>query len=435
MKGMKKHLSMPSLLKRMASYFKTIKEPAGKRAKLPLADCLMSGLALFGLKMPSLLAFDKQTKEERLSHNLRHLYGIGEIPSDTYFRERLDEVEPQLLRKPFNQVLACVQRQGLLKRFEYYEQHYLISLDGTGCFSSHEVHCDSCCVKEHRDGTKTYYHQMLAAVLVHPDEKTVLPLAPESILKQDGAKKNDCERVAAKRLLEQLRREHPHLKIIVTEDGLGSNGPHLRLLKELKMSYIIGAKPDDHKYLFEFIRAVKTEKLEEKDKDGTVRRYSWFNGAPLNDTHEDFAVNFLEYEEISKKGKVQRFTWVTDIPLNANNVYQIMRGGRARWKVENETFNTLKNQGYHFEHNFGHGYKHLSTVMAMLMFLAFLIDQAQETCCESFQKALRKMGRKSYLWERLRSLFHHFFILSWTDIYEAIAGSHYGGVLEIPNTS
>ena len=56
------------------------------------------------------------------------------------------------------------------------------------------------------------------------------------------------------------------------------------------------------------------------------------------------------------------------------NVAAIMRAGRASWKVENETFNTLKNQGYHFEHNFGHGEKHLATVFANLMMLAFLID-------------------------------------------------------------
>ena len=38
---------------------------------------------------------------------------------------------------------------------------------------------------------------------------------------------------------------------------------------------------------------------------------------------------------------------------------------RARWKIENETFNTLKNQGYHFEHNYGHGEQHLSVVFVM----------------------------------------------------------------------
>lgn len=420
MKRMKKHISLPGLLQRVRSQFVKIKENVSSRSNISLADCLMSGLAIFGLKIPSLLQFDEQSADKITAHNLKALYGVSNTPCDTYLRERLDRVDFQLLRKSFNRVFAALQRQKVLERFEYYDKHYLISLDGTGCFSSHKIHCESCCVKNHKDGSKTYYHQMLGAVLVHPDEKTVLPFAPEPILKQDGTKKNDCERNAAKRLLESLRREHPHLKMIIVEDALYANAPHIHLIKKLNMRYIIGVKPDDHAYLFEFINAVKMQRKEEKDRDGTIRRYRWFNGAPLNDSNADCTVNFLDYEEISPRGKIQHFTWVTDIPLLPTTVKTVMKGGRARWKIENETFNTLKNQGYHFEHNYGHGYKYLSTVMAMLMFLAFLIDQAQETCCEFFQNALKKMKRKKRLWQRLQGLFTEYFVLSWEALFEAI---------------
>jgi hypothetical protein len=64
-------------------------------------------------------------------------------------------------------------------------------------------------------------------------------------------------------------------------------------------------------------------------------------------------------------------SWVTDLRVTKGTVYQLRRGERARWRIENETFNTLKNQGYHFEHNYGHGYQHLSVVFAVLMMLAF----------------------------------------------------------------
>ena len=120
--------------------------------------------------------------------------------------------------------------------------YYLLSVDGTGYFSSKQVHCTQCCEKHHRNGQITYYHQMLGAVLVHPDESEVIPLAPEPILKQDGSKKNDCERTAAKRLLEDIRREHPHLKLMVVEDGLASNGPHIQLLQSLDMRFILGRR-------------------------------------------------------------------------------------------------------------------------------------------------------------------------------------------------
>lgn len=426
---MKKHVSAPALLKRVRSQFEKIPDVKGLRTKIPLTDCLMSGLAVFSLKMPSLLQFDEHLSIERIKHNLSALYKIERAPCDTYLRERLDEVDFSLLRRPFNRVFAALQRQKVLERYKYYDDHYLISLDATGCFSSSKVHCESCCVKNHKDGSKTYYHQMLGAVMVHPDEKTVIPLAPEPILKRDGYKKNDCEFNASKRLLETMRREHPHLKAIIVEDALYANAPHISLIKKLNLRYIIGAKPDNHKYLFEFINAAKMQEKEEQTADGTIHRYRWFNGAPLNDANADCEINFLDYEEISSKGKIQHFTWVTDIVLDPSTVRLVMKGGRARWKIENETFNTLKTKGYHFEHNFGHGYKNLSTVMAMLMFLAFLIDQAQETCCTLFQSALKKTKRKTRLWEKMRNLFEWFFILSWEDFYEAIANEAYGGVL------
>ena len=84
-------------------------------------------------------------------------------------------------------------------------------------------------------------------------------------------------------------------------------------------------------------------------------------------------------------------------------------------------FNTLKNQGYEFEHNFGHGYKHLCHIFAYLMMLAFLIDQVQQRCCGLFQAALKKTVSRIALWERLRSMFFHHFIQEWSDVWNAIA--------------
>jgi hypothetical protein len=101
---------------------------------------------------------------------------------------------------------------------------------------------------------------------------------------------------------------------------------------------------------------------------------------------------------------------MTDFPITEQNVYALMRGARARWKVENETFNTLKTQGYHFEHNYGHGYQHLSTVLGSLMLLAFLIDQIQQLCCPQFQAALKKCKKRIRLWGRLRHWFLTFYI-------------------------
>ena len=92
----------------------------------------------------------------------------------------------------------------------------------------------SCLEKHHRNGNITYSHQLLGATLVHPDLKEVIPLAPEPIIQQDGQTKNDCERNATRRWLKQFRQEHPHLPVIVVEDALSANAPHLRDLREAR---------------------------------------------------------------------------------------------------------------------------------------------------------------------------------------------------------
>jgi hypothetical protein len=106
--------------------------------------------------------------------------------------------------------------------------------------------------------------------------------------------------------------------------------------------------------------------------------------------------------------------------VTEGNVSKIMRGGRARWRIENETFNTLKNQGYQFEHNFGHGKKNLSVVFAMLMMLAFLVDQVQQLACRLFQAVWAKLGSKRSLWEQMRALFFGYRFDSMEDIFKAL---------------
>lgn len=95
-----------------------------------------------------------------------------------------------------------------------------------------------------------------------------------------------------------------------------------------------------------------------------------------------------------------------------------MRGGRARWHIENETFNTLKNQGDHFEHNFGHGEQHLSVVMASLKMLAFLVNQVQQLCDPMFQALLKQMKQKCRLWPRIRGTFECFHLTSFRPRHE-----------------
>lgn len=417
----RKYLSADGLIRIVRHGLHRETFPRCEKSKYRWEDCILSGLALFGFKMPSLLQFEQmKSSEPIIRRNLRTLYGITEAPSDTCMRARLDQVLPRQLRRHYKQIFAYLQRGKVLEQYRYLDGHYIVSLDGTGQFSSEKVHCQNCCEKHHRNGNTTYYHHVLGAVVVHPEHKPVIPLAPEPIIKGDGATKNDCERNAAKRLLTDLRREHPHLNVVIVEDGLASNFPHLSLLDDLKMQYVIGVKSGDHAFLFDWISHAQPNIHHQVDEDGRKHEFRYYTNVPLNETNYHYRVNVLEYWETKKSGKQQYFSWVTKLPVSPENCYQIMRAGRSRWRIENETFNTLKNQGYHFEHNYGHGYSNLCSVMTMLMMLAFLIDQVQQLCCKIYQKARKHVGTFRFLFEKARVLIELGAWNSWHHLYSFI---------------
>ncbi len=415
----RKHLSASGLYKLVRTGFSKIEDLRTEKADISLPDVLMSGFALFSLKDPSLLGFDSRREEPE---NLRTIYGIKQIPCDTYMRTVLDNVTPEKLRPVYKDLFRQVQRGKILEQYLFMGKYYLMSPDGTGYFASKKINCPHCLQKKSRSGETLYYHYMLGAAIVHPDKKSVIPLMPEPIIRQDGDKKNDCERNAAKRFLTKLRQDHPHLPFLAVEDGLSSNAPHIRELKKHNIRFILGAKPGDHKFLFAQVAQAKQEKhsveFEIKEK-GITHRFHFVNQVPLNASNPDLLINFLEYWEITDKGE-RHFSWVTDIPVSCGNAYALMRGGRARWKTENETFNTLKNRGYHFEHNFGHGNNQLSVVFVNLMMLAFLVDQIQEAACQLFQAALSKVGSKIRLWEKMRAYFLSIKFESMEMLYKAI---------------
>src|SRR5712692_6234343 len=295
----RKYLSADALFPLVQSCFATIPDPRYGDVDISLTDALMSAFAMFSLKAPSLLAFDK----ERAEGNLHTIYGIQRVPCDTHMREILDPVSPKWLRPVFKSVFRQLQRGKALEAMVFLDGHYLLALDGTGYFSSTTIHCESCLQKVHRNGSVTYSHQMLGAAIIHPDMRAVIPLMPEPIGRHDGTDKNDCERNAAKRFVAKLRQDHPHLKFIVTEDSLGSNAPHLETLRNHALHFILGVKEGDHAFLFQQVQAAehagRVTSYERHDRAAGVRhRFRFVNDMPLNASHPDVRINFIEYWEI-----------------------------------------------------------------------------------------------------------------------------------------
>src|SRR6266478_4759324 len=304
----RKYLCADALFRLLREHFATIADDRVDEVEIPLSDALMSAFAMFSLTAPSLLAFDTQ----RAEGNLKTIYGIAHTPCDTRMRERLDPVSPESLRPSFTLVFRQLQRGKALEPMVFLDGHYLLALDGTGYFSSQTIHCASCLQKVHRNGSITYFHQMLGAAIIHPDMRAVIPLMPEPIVKQDGTAKNDCERNAAKRFVAKLHQDHPHLKFIVTEDSLSSNAPHIETLQAYDLRYLLGVKEGDHAYLFKQVQAAehagRVTYYERHDRAaGVVHRFRFVNDVPLNESHTDVRVNFIEYWERSAD-KVQHFS-------------------------------------------------------------------------------------------------------------------------------
>lgn len=418
---LRKLVTYDKLLSYVRDAVSGLTDPRNREMGYSFVDIVMAGFAVFCLKYPSLLCFDDQTATQR--QNLMTLFGIDNLCSDSHLRKVLDKVSPGPLKGVFPILFDQLRRLGVLKDYQVLGGRLACSVDGVHHFHSEKVHCEGCLVNKHGDGRVSYNHSMLCAVLVHPEHREVFPMASEAIVRQDGETKNDCEQNASKRIIKWISDNYKSEKLIFVEDALYATGPHIRQLQEAGHDYIIRVKADGNAKLFSWFRAASRFKtFEERDtKTGITRRYKWVENLPLNESHSDIRVNMLELEEEDRKGKISLFTWITSVSLRKTKVAEVARVGRARWKIENETFNTLKNQGYNFEHNYGHGQQHLCTMMAILMLLAFTVDQIWQKCSQLFNKLWERAKSKRYLWELIRAVFFLRPVSSFQEIHRTLA--------------
>lgn len=402
---LRSELNYDDLIAELRSDFTQIPDHRAANVVHKLPDILMSAYAIFSLKYPSLLCFEQQSAVEQT--NLQSLFGIEKICSDAQMRRVLDEVSPDQLQELFPKRFDLLTRVGIPADYRFLKKYLLFSIDGVHYFESHKINCKRCLEKQHRNGQSSYHHSMLGVALVHPQRREVFPVGCEAIQKQDGVSKNDCELNASKRLQDRLLEAYKGQPAVIVEDALYANEPHIEQILGNSWDFIINVKPSSHEILFKHFEARKeraqlaTLVLKEGKQE---HHFYWMNNVPLNGKG-NVRVNFLYYEQHNGKGKPKCFSWVTSLRLRKSNVYDIMQGGRARWKIENEGFNTLKNQGYHFEHNYGHGYNQLCNVMALMMLLAFLIDQIIQASNRLFNDIWTAAKAKNRVWERIRAIF------------------------------
>ena len=410
-----------TLIKQVGEFFTKIKDHRRSNAHYKLTDCLKGAFAMFSLKDPSLLIFRKNY--EQREENLGRIYGLESIPEDTALRQAIDGIKPDSFHGLFPELMETIKSEGIWESRKVLGNYIAVSVDGTGHYCSGKKSCEHCMIKNLKNGKQQFYHQKLAAVQMHPEVKTVFPVGTEAIVKQDGATKNDCEQNAAKRLLPRISTQYAMDLILYVMDALYATGPMIKLIKSLNSSFLIGIK--EGYVLIQAAKLAAEGKLQQATwSDGKTKGIAKFtNGLILNGQHQEILVNYVEFQQINiATGKVIFFSsWITDIEITHDNVRELVKVGRSRWKVENETFNTLKNQGYHLEHSYGHGKKYLATNFAILMFIAFLVDQIAQALCHAFITAWEFCKSKKQLWEKVRQVFDLLPAKSMSAIYRFIA--------------
>jgi hypothetical protein len=189
----KKHLNFTSLRKKASEIFKSIPDwRQTNKISISIHDAMMSGLACMYFQDPSLLQFQKRMEDEQHKNNLNTLFDVKSIPKETQMREIIDQVASDYFRPLFRDYYSRVQRGKHLEQFQIFPGFYYFPIDGSHFSGSKDIHCEQCLVKEHRDGSKSYSHQVLQGGIAHPDCSQVIPFMPEQIVNTDGTTKQDC---------------------------------------------------------------------------------------------------------------------------------------------------------------------------------------------------------------------------------------------------
>jgi len=429
---------LDSLIGRLRQCFETFPDKRrGMNITYSITDIAMAAFSVFFIQSPSFLAYQRHLQEGHGRSNCESLFGMSKIPSDNHIRDMLDPADPALLYPMFPEVLAELEQSGGLSAFRRLGNHMLIALDGSEYFCSNKISCAHCSTRlrgkskgkgkdEGKDTGKTeYFHAMLCATMVAPGHNQVVPLEPEFISPQDGAEKQDCETRAVQRWLAKHGAQYARRNPIYLGDDLHSRQPTCEAVLATGGNFLFVCKPDSHPLIQEYITGIGLPSHVVPVKRGRKRftyRYRWLSDVPLRDGDDALKVNWVEIEIHDADGNVTyRNSFITDLPVSRDNVAELALCGRARWKIENETFNTLKTGGYHLEHNYGHGKQNLAALLATLNLLAFACHTVCDHAEELWRRARSKASSRAQFFNRLVVVTSFLIFPSWDDLVRTLA--------------
>jgi hypothetical protein len=397
----------------------------GKNTRYSMEDFATSAFSVFFTQSPSFLAHQKTMQLNKGRSNAQSLFQIEEIPCANQIRDCLDPVAPEEIFPLYDEALQALQEQGVLETYRGIGGTIAMALDGTWYFSSDKIDCPQCSCMEHSSGKKTYYHSAITPVMVAPGNPRAIPLRPEFIVPQDGHDKQDCETAAGKRWIDQNSARYAPLKVTLLGDDIYAHQPMCRRALLHGFHFIFVCKPESHTALYKWVNLLQPEsglqvlKQCVKNPKGhwETHTYRFANGVPLVEGDDALKVNWCEVTITKGKGAkgemVYHNAFISDFEITEANVALVVATGRARWKIENENNNVLKNRGYHLEHNFGHGQKHLSSLLAALNILAFLYHAFLDCRDDRYHLIRAALPTRQTFFDDLRTLTRYLLFVDW----------------------
>jgi hypothetical protein len=395
----------------------------GDNTRYSMADIALSAFAVFFTQCPSFLSFQQAMEQVRGANNARSLFGVQTIPSDNHIRQTLDPVEPHHLFSVYDDLYQAFEKTGLQQAMRAVQDTQLIALDATWYFSSQSenIHCPNCSCIRHAEGSSTHFHSAITPVIVSPRHSQVVPLRPEFITPQDGQVKQDCEINAAKRWLAAHAQRYATGNVTLLGDDLYAHQPFCRQVLLHGFHFLFTCKPTSHTHLSGWVEGLAPSdrpalKLRVKGQSNRWEhhQYRWANGLPLTDSDDALKVNWCELTITNAEGQMlYRNSFITDWKIGQENVAGLVAAGRARWKIENESNNVLKTKGYHLEHNFGHGKKHLASLLMTMNLLAFGLHTLLELADEDYRLVRAAVGARRRFFQHIEALTTYLHFESW----------------------
>jgi hypothetical protein len=191
--------------------------------------------------------------------------------------------------------------------------------------------------------------------------------------------------------------------------------------------FLFTVKPDSHKTLYDFMNGATLDEVSQVRKEGAKKQtygYRWFLAAPLREGKTALSDNWIGVTIRDAKGKLTyEGACVTSLPVSSENVVLITASARARWKIENENFNVLKNNGYHLEHNFGHGKQSLAMLFAAINLLAFAIHTICDGLEDLWVKAREAKRARKRFFEHIRTITAYLVFPNWETLTTTLINS------------